>query len=164
MLQFDSAGDLQEMPEYFNMDHADNGTWWAVQSAYCNQKNREKYEENMSNRIEWMWSCWWIWGDFMKNWWSCGYSKGGLPVNIRFRDGNEPSGLEPSTSSHFHEISSASRAEHGFLDSSTSRAINSPARLECSWLCSIQIARTAIRLYLLYATIFKHGFNIGPVV
>jgi len=24
MLQFDSAGDLQKMPEYFNMDHADN--------------------------------------------------------------------------------------------------------------------------------------------
>jgi len=35
------------------------------------------------------------------------------------RDGNEL-----STSSHFHEISSASRAEHGFLDSSTR-----PARL-----------------------------------
>ena len=39
---------------------------------------------------------------------------------------HEPSGLEPSTSSHFHEISSASRAEHGFLDSSTSTR---PARL-----------------------------------
>jgi len=52
------------------------------------------------------------------------------------RDGNEP-----STSSHFHEISSASRAEHGFLDSSTSRAINSRARARTSsrTLCSARL-------------------------
>ena len=48
--------ELGEIPEYFNVDHADNGRWWAVQSGYYKQENRKKYEENMSNRMNWMWS------------------------------------------------------------------------------------------------------------
>ena len=47
--------EIQGRPEYFNMDHADNGTWWAVPSAYDNKKNRKKYEENICIRIDWMW-------------------------------------------------------------------------------------------------------------
>ena len=50
-----SAGTCRNSTEYFNMDHADNGTWWAVPSAYDNKKNRKKYEENIGNRIDWMW-------------------------------------------------------------------------------------------------------------
>jgi len=62
--------------------------------------------------------------------------------------------------------SQASRAVHGFFDSSTSRAVGLPARarLVCSWLCRIQITYIVIRSYILYATMFKRIFDIGVIL
>jgi len=55
----------------------------SMPSAYYDQKNREKYEKNISNIRDWIWSGCSICDDFMKNWWSCRFSKGELLVNIR---------------------------------------------------------------------------------
>jgi len=59
------------------------GHYEAVRSAYYNQKNRKKYEKNIGNITEWIWSGYSIWDDFMKNWWSRRSLKGELLVNIR---------------------------------------------------------------------------------